>query len=112
MTLIILVIETLLFNIVSALIRALIECSLRIRVLVPEADALIALLLKRIGGVEGALSSKSELELKGILYYSSSSSSLSSLELLAKESLGSDLLLNNLKLRKSNKISFIVRINR
>jgi hypothetical protein len=112
MTLMILVIGTLLFNIVSALIRALIECSLRMGVLVPEADALVALLLKRIGGAEGALSSKLELELKGILYYSSSSSSLSLSELLAKESSGSDLSLDNLKSEKSNKISSIVRINR
>ena len=112
MTLIILVIGTLLFNIVSALIRALIECSLRMGVLVPEADALVALLLKRIGGAEGALSSKSELELEGILYYSSSSSSLSLSELLAKESLGSNSSSDNLKSGKSNKISSIVRIDR
>jgi hypothetical protein len=84
-TLIILAIGTLLFNIVSALIRVLIECSLRIRVLVLEADTLEALLLKRTeGGTEGALSSESELDLEGILYYLSSSSSLSLLERLRK----------------------------
>jgi hypothetical protein len=66
-TLIILVIETLLFNIVSALIRVLIEYSLRIEVLVLEADTLVVLLLKRIGGAEGAPLSKSESELEGIL---------------------------------------------
>ena len=111
-TLMILVIGTLLFNIVSALIRAPIECSLRMGVLVLEADALVAPLLERIGGAEGALSSESELELEGILYHSSSSSSLSSSELLAKESSGSDSSSDNPKLGKSNKISFIVRINR
>ena len=58
--------------------------------LVLEVDVLIALLLRRIRGAEGALLSKLELELKGILYYLSSSSSLSLLELLAKESSGSD----------------------
>ena len=67
MTLIILVIRTLLFNIVSALIRVLIEYSLRIEVLVLEADTLVVLLLKRIGGAEGAPLSKSESELEGIL---------------------------------------------
>jgi hypothetical protein len=66
-TLIILVIETLLFNIVSALIRVLIEYSLRIEVLVLEVDTLVVLLLKRIGGAEGAPLSKSESELEGIL---------------------------------------------
>jgi hypothetical protein len=81
-------------------------------VLVLEADALVALLLKRIRGAEGALSSESESESEGILYYSSSSSSSSSSELLAKESSGSDSSLDNLKSRKSNKISSIVRIDR
>jgi hypothetical protein len=95
MTLIILVIRTLLFNIVSTLIRVLIKYSLWIGVLVLEADILVALLLKRIKGAEGALSSKSELELEGILYHLSSFSSLSLLELLAKESLGSNSLLDN-----------------
>jgi hypothetical protein len=52
-TLMILVVRTLSFNIVSALIRVLIEYSLRIRVLVPEADTLVALLLERIGGGGG-----------------------------------------------------------
>jgi hypothetical protein len=108
MTLIILVIRTLLFNIVSALIRVLIEYSLRIGVLVLEADVLIVLLLKRIKGAEGALSSKSESESEDILYYSSSFFSLSSLELLAKESLGSNSSLDNLKSGKLNKIPFIV----
>jgi hypothetical protein len=112
MTLIILVIGTLLFNIISALIRALIKYYLQIRVLVPEADTLVAPLLERIGGAEGALLSKSESESEGILYYLSSSSSLSLLELLAKESSGSNSSLNNPKLGKSNKISSIVRINR
>jgi hypothetical protein len=63
--------------------------------LVLEANALIALLLKRIRGVEGALLSKSELESEGILYYSSSSSSFSLLELLAKKSLDFNSLLDN-----------------
>jgi hypothetical protein len=111
-TLIILVIGTLSFNIVSTLIRALIECSLRIGVLVLEADALVALLLERIRGAEGAPSSESESESEGILYYSSSSSSLSLSELLAKESSGSDSSSDNPKSGKSNKISSIVRINR
>jgi hypothetical protein len=83
-----------------------------IRVLVPEVDALIALLLKRIGGVEGALSSKLKSESEDILYYLSSSSYLSLLELLAKESLGFNSLLDNPKSGKLNKISSIVRINR
>jgi hypothetical protein len=75
----ILAIGTLLFNIVSALIRVLIECSLRIGVLVLEADTLEALLLERTeGGAEGASSSESESDSEGILYYLSSSSSLSS----------------------------------
>jgi hypothetical protein len=77
-----------------------------------EADTLIVLPLRRIEGVEGALSSKLELELDGILYYSSSSSSSSLLELLAKESLSSNSLLDNPKLGKLNKISSIVRIDR
>jgi hypothetical protein len=108
----ILVIGTLSFNIVSALIRAPIEYSLRIGVLVLEADTLIAPLLERIREAEDTLSSKSELESEDILYYSSSSSSLSSLELLAKESSGSDSSLDNPKSGKLNKISSIVRINR
>jgi hypothetical protein len=108
----ILVIRTFSFNIVSALIRVLIEYSLWIGVLVPEADTLVVLLLERIKGAEGALLSKSELESEGILYYLSSSSSLSSLELLTKEILGSDSLLDNPKSGKLNKISSIVRINR
>jgi hypothetical protein len=51
-----------------------------------------------------------ELELKGRLYYLSSLSSLFLLKRLAKESVDSNLLLNNLKLRKLNKSSFIVKI--
>jgi hypothetical protein len=112
MTLIILVIETLLFNIISALIRVLIKYSLRIKVLVLKVNTLIALLLKRIKGAEDTLLFKLELELKGILYYLSFSSFSSLLELLVKESLDSNLLLNNPKLEKLNKILFIVRINR
>ena len=112
MALMILVIGTLLFNIVSALIRVLIEYSLRIGVLVLEADTLVAPLLKRIRGAEGALLSKLESELEGILYHLSSSSSSSLSELLAKESLGSNSLLDNPKSGKLNKISSIVRINR
>jgi hypothetical protein len=88
------------------------EYSLRIEVLVLKVNILIALLLKRIRGAEGALLSKLELELKGILYYLSSSSSSSLLELLAKESLGFNLLLNSPKLGKLNKILFIIRINK
>jgi sulfur transfer protein SufE len=81
---------------------------------VPEADALVALLLGRIEGAESALWFKLELESEGILYYSSSSSSSSSsslLELLAKESSDSNSLLDNPKSRKLNKILSIVRIN-
>jgi hypothetical protein len=103
----ILAIGTLLFNIVSALIRVPIECSLRIGVLVLEVDTLEALLLERTeggGGVEGALSSESESDSEGILYYLSSSSSLSLLERLTKESAGSDSSLDNLKSGKLNKI--------
>jgi hypothetical protein len=111
MTLIILVIETLLFNIISALIRVLIKYSLRIKVLVLKVNTLIALLLKRIKGAEDTLLFKLELELKGILYYLSFSSFSSLLELLVKESLDSNLLLNNPKLEKLNKILFILRIN-
>jgi hypothetical protein len=67
-------------------------------VVVLEVDILIVVLFKRVeGGAKGALSFKLELELEGILYYLSSLSSLSLLERLAKESIGSDLLLNNLK---------------
>jgi len=105
----ILAIGTLSFNIVSALIRVLIEYSLRIRVLVPEVDALIAPLPERIRGVEGAPSSKSESESEGILYYSSSSSSSSSSELLAKESSDSDSSSDSPKSGKLNKSSSIVK---
>ena len=62
------------------------------------------------GGAKGALSSKLELESEGILYYSSSSSSLSLLERLAKESAGSDSSLDNLKLGKLNKSDSIIKI--
>jgi hypothetical protein len=102
---------TLSFSIVIALIRALIECSLQIGVVVPEADALVVVLFGRAGGgAKGALLSKLESELEGILYHLSSSSSLSLLERLAKESVGSDSLLDNLKLGKSNKSDSIVKI--
>jgi hypothetical protein len=78
---------------------------------VPEADTLVVVLLRRAeGGAKSALLSKLELELEGILYYSSSLSSLSLLKRLAKESAGSNSLLNNPKLRKSNKSDFIVKI--
>jgi hypothetical protein len=77
-----------------------------------EVNVLIALFLKRIKGAKGALSFKLKLELNNILYYLSSSFSSSLLELLAKESLDFNSLLNNLKLRKLNKISSIVRINK
>ena len=93
------------------MIRAPIECSLRTGVVVPEADTLIVVLFKRAGGgAKGALSSELKLELEGILYYLSSLSSLSLSERLAKESIGSDSLLNNPKLRKSNKSDSIVKI--
>ena len=76
-----------------------------------KADALIVVLFGRIGGgVKGASSSKLELELEGILYHSSSLSFLFLLERLAKESVDFDLLLDNLKLGKSNKSDFIVKI--
>jgi hypothetical protein len=78
----------------------------------PEVDALVALLLRRIEGAEGASSSELESELDGILYYLSPSSSSSLLELLVKESLDSDLSLDNPKSGKLNKISSIVRIDR
>jgi hypothetical protein len=104
-TLIILAIETLSFNIVSALIRVLIKYSLWIGVLVLEADTLEALLLKRTErGAEGASSSESESDSEGILYYLSSSSSSSSSKRLIKESTGSNLLLDNPKSGKLNKI--------
>jgi hypothetical protein len=75
-----------------------------------KADALIIILFKRVeGGAKGALLFTLELELKGILYYLSSSS-LSLLERLIKKSIGSNLLLNNLKLKKLNKSDFIVKI--
>ena len=102
---------TLLFSIVIALIRAPIECSLQTGVVVPEADALVVILFGRAGGgAKGASSSKLESELKGILYHSSSSSSSSLLERLAKESVGSNLLLDNLKSGKLNKSDSIVKI--
>jgi hypothetical protein len=85
------------------------EYSLRIGVLVPEADALVAPLLRRIRGVEGALSFELELESEGILYHSSSSSSSSSSELLAKKSSNSDSLLNSPKSGKLNKRFSIVK---
>jgi hypothetical protein len=99
----ILAIGTLLFNIVSALIQVPMEYSLRIGVLVPEADALVAPLPGRIRGVEGASLFESESESEGILYHSSSSSSSSSSELLAKESSDSDSSSDSPKLGKSNK---------
>ena len=79
--------------------------------MVPEADALIVVLFRRAGGgAKGALLSKLESELEGILYHLSSSSSLSLLERLAKESIDSDSSLDNPKLRKSNKSDSIVKI--
>jgi Mn2+/Fe2+ NRAMP family transporter len=110
-TLIILAIGILSFIIISALIRVLIKCSLRIKVLILEVNILIILLLKRIERVKGASSFKSKLKSKGILYYSSSSSFSFLLELLIKESSDFNSSLNNLKSKKSNKISFIMRIN-
>jgi hypothetical protein len=78
---------------------------------VPEADALIVVLFKRIGGgAKGASLSKLESESEGILYHSSSSSSLSLLKKLAKESIGSNSSLNNPKLGKLNKSNSIVKI--
>ena len=79
--------------------------------MVLKADALVVVLFERVGeGAKGALLSKLESELKGILYYLSSSSSLSLSERLAKESIGSDSLLDNPKLGKSNKSDSIVKI--
>ena len=46
----------------------------------PEADTLVAPLLRRIEGAEGASSSKLESKSEGILYHLSSSSSSSLLE--------------------------------
>jgi hypothetical protein len=78
---------------------------------VPEADALIVVLFGRAeGGAKGTSSSKLESELEGILYHLSSLSSLSLSERLAKESVGSNLSLDNLKLGKSNKSNSIVKI--
>ena len=89
----------------------LIECSLRIKVLVLKAEVLDTPLFKRTGGgVEDALLLESELKLEDILYYLSSSSSLSSLERLVKESIGSNSLLDNLKSRKLNKSNSIVKV--
>ena len=79
--------------------------------MVLEADILIIVLFKRIkGGIKDALLFKLELKLKGILYYLSFLSSLSLLKRLTKESIDSNLLLNNPKLKKSNKSDFIVKI--
>ena len=79
--------------------------------MVLKVNALIVILFKRAGGgAKGALSSKLELELEGILYHLSSSSSLSLLKRLAKESIGSNSSLNNLKSRKLNKSNSIVKI--
>ena len=79
--------------------------------MVLEVDALIIILFKRVKeGAKGAWLFKLELELKGILYHLSSLSSLSLLERLAKESIGSNSSLNNPKLRKSNKSNSIVKI--
>jgi hypothetical protein len=76
-----------------------------------EADTLIIILFRRAKEeVKGALLSKLELKSKGILYHSSSSSSSSLLKRLAKESIGFNLLLNNLKLEKSNKSDSIIKI--
>jgi hypothetical protein len=76
-----------------------------------KADILIIVLFRRVKGeAKGALSFKLELELEGILYYLSSLSSLSLLERLAKESIGFNSLLNNLKLGKLNKSNSIVKI--
>jgi len=75
-----------------------------------EVDTLVAPLLKRIKGVEGASSSESESESEGILYHSSSSSSSSLSELLAKESSDSDSSSDNPKSGKLNKSDSIVKI--
>jgi len=78
---------------------------------VPEADALIIVLFRRAGGgAKGASLFELESELEGILYHLSSSSSLSLLERLAKESVGSNSLSDNLKLKKLNKSDSIVKI--
>jgi len=80
-------------------------------VLVLEAEALNTPLFKRIGGgAEDALLLELELKSEGILYYSSSSSSLSLLKRLTKESISFNLLLNNPKLEKLNKSNFIIKI--
>ena len=79
--------------------------------MVLEADILIIVLFKRIkGGIKDALLFKLELKLKGILYYLSFLSSLSLLKRLVKESIGFNLLLDNLKLGKLNKSNSIVKI--
>ena len=79
--------------------------------MVLEADALVVVLFGRAGGgAKGALSSELKLELEGILYYLSSLSSLSLSERLAKESIGSDSSLDNLKSGKLNKSDSIVKI--
>ena len=79
--------------------------------MVPEADALIVVLFRRAeGGAKGASSSKLELESEGILYHLSSLSSLSLLERLVKESIGSNSSLDNPKSGKLNKSDSIVKI--
>ena len=79
--------------------------------MVLEADALVVVLFRRVGGgAKGALSSKLESESEGILYHLSSSSSSSLLERLAKESAGSNSLSDNPKSGKSNKSDSIVKI--
>ena len=79
--------------------------------MVLEGDTLIIVFFRRVGGgAKGALLSKLELKLKCILYHLSSLSSLSLLERLAKKSVGSNSLLDNLKLGKLNKSDSIVKI--
>jgi hypothetical protein len=80
-------------------------------VVVLKVDVLIVVLFRRVeGGAKGASSSKLELELEGILYHLSSSSSSSLSERLAKESVGSDSLSDNPKSEKLNKSDSIVKI--
>jgi hypothetical protein len=79
--------------------------------MVSKANALIVVLFGRVGGgVKGALLSELKSESEGILYHSSSSSSLSLSKRLTKESIGSDSSSDNPKSGKLNKSDSIVKI--
>jgi hypothetical protein len=76
-----------------------------------KVDVFIVILFRRArGGAKGALLFKLKSELKGILYYLSSSSSSSLSERLVRESIGSNSSLDNPKSGKLNKSNSIVKI--